>query len=411
MRILTTEELADLKVLPYNIYSEYGEKLFSAGEVLTPGKLLQLKSLNKIYRDDEEIFDAKSENLADIDYINKKATDDINIEDIETEESYINKENTLDSSKKNIDDTQDDEDNLLNNNDSIEDIFQKYTISSQKKEKVVEVFDMYQNQNNLRTNNTINNADLINYQGPINKTAKITPDNQIRIKASFYDAINNMRNRSIKETVDLFLNIRNTILQDIIYSHEDFTYSSQIKLIGEYQKCHALNVAILSGLVAKRMRMSESQVYDIVLAGLLHDIGKIRLDPDLINRHIQTLSKQEKKILQLHTNIGYKILSQEMKLPENIALIALEHHENNDGSGYPIQKSGNMISKESKIVHICNYFDNLSFNRTQYIIKSNKEAVKMMLKLGTKYFAPEALYVFVNMFSYNDTQNFEDMIL
>ena len=116
-------------------------------------------------------------------------------------------------------------------------------------------------------------------------------------------------------------------------------------------------------------------------------------------------------MLQLHTNIGYKMLSQEMKMPENIALIALEHHENNDGSGYPMGKSGDLISKESKIVHVCNYFDNLSFNRTPYLVKNSKDAVRTMLKLGTKFFMPEALYTFINMFSYNDTENFEDMVL
>ena len=47
MKIVSTEELINYKILPYNIYSEFGEKLFAAGEILTPGKLLQLKHINK----------------------------------------------------------------------------------------------------------------------------------------------------------------------------------------------------------------------------------------------------------------------------------------------------------------------------------------------------------------------------
>jgi len=52
MKIVSPEELINYKILPYNIYSEFGEKLFAAGEVLTPGKLLQLKHMSILYRDD-----------------------------------------------------------------------------------------------------------------------------------------------------------------------------------------------------------------------------------------------------------------------------------------------------------------------------------------------------------------------
>ena len=57
MKTITTEELVNYKILPFNLYSEFGEKLFVSGEILTPGKLLQLKHLNVIYRDDEEELD------------------------------------------------------------------------------------------------------------------------------------------------------------------------------------------------------------------------------------------------------------------------------------------------------------------------------------------------------------------
>ena len=57
MKVITTEELINYKILPFAIYSEYGEQIFSAGEILTPGKLLQLKQMSIIYRDDTESLD------------------------------------------------------------------------------------------------------------------------------------------------------------------------------------------------------------------------------------------------------------------------------------------------------------------------------------------------------------------
>ena len=375
MKVVTTEELINYKILPYNVYSEFGEKLFSAGEVLTPGKLLQLKHLTTIFRDDEEQLDIlPDEDEVVKDYIPlKKETDEV---------EYT--KNDLDK------------------------IFEEYSKLAQAKDRVVEHFNMNPNQV-LKSNTIVDEINIMNYKGPINKKAKIDPQNQIKLKAFFHEIISGISKRPYAETTNLFLNIRDKILQDIIYRNDRIIFSSQIKLIGEYEKCHALNVSILSGFIAQKMEMSEAMVSDIVLAGLLHDVGKTRLDPELVKK--QSLSKQEQKDLQMHTLIGYRMVKEDLKLPENIALVALEHHENNDGSGYPMNKSGDFISKESQIVHIANHFDNLTFNRTNHLIKNSKEAVRAMLEAGSKYFMPEPLYKFTHMFSYNDTMNFEDMVL
>lgn len=371
MKVITTEELINYKILPFNIYSEYGEKVFSSGEILTPGKLLQLKQLSIIYRDDESELD-----IAEPD------------EDIEQSGLTVVKQ---EASKEDLD--------LL---------FEEYSKIAKERNKVVEVFDMNPNQI-LKSNTVVDEISIMNYKGPVNKKSKIDPQNQIKLKAFYHETISGLFERPNSETANLFLNIRDKILQDIIYRSNGLVYSSQIKLIGEYQKCHALNVAILAGLIAQKMNLSEAMISDIVLAGLLHDIGKTKINPELVTK--QNLSKQEQQELQYHTSIGYKILKEDLEMPENIALVALEHHENNDGSGYPMNKSGDLISKESQIIHVCNYFDNLCFNRTKTLIKNSKEAIRTMLELGTKFFMPDALYTFIHMYSYNDTTNFEDMVL
>ncbi len=375
MITVTTEELINYKILPFNIYSEFGEKIFSAGENLTPGKLLQLKHLNTLYRDEEE----------SLDIIVDEEDTPIEIPEPKEEDREYTK-------------------------DDLDQLFEEYSkLATTSKERVVESFDMNPNQV-LKSNTVVDEINILNYKGPINKKSKIEPQNQIKLKAFFNETITGMNNRPYAETANLFLNIRDKILQDIIFRNDNVVFSSQIKLIGEYQKCHSLNVAILAGSIARKMEMNESSISDMVLAGLLHDIGKTRLDPDILNKQT-SLSNQEQKILQAHTQIGYRMLKDDLKMPENIALVALEHHENNDGSGYPMNKSGDFISKESQIIHICNHFDNLSFNRTPHLVKNSKDAIRVLLELGTKYFMPEALYTFIHMFSYNDTMNFEDMIL
>ena len=211
------------------------------------------------------------------------------------------------------------------------------------------------------------------------------------------------------EMVGMFANVRDKIVQDIIYDSDDALFCSQIKLLGEYSKCHSLNTAILSGAMAKKMGLSENVIHDVVLAGLLHDIGKTRIPNELLMK--ASLTYQQQKLIQDHTKIGYKIIKIEMNLPENIAKVALDHHEHNDGSGYPNGKSGERINVESRIVSVASYFDDLTFNKTPFKVKNTKEALRVMLGTGTRRFSAEALYTFVHMFSYNDTVNFEEMVL
>lgn len=364
MKEVTPEELINHKILPYNIFSEFGEKLFAAGEVLTPGKLLQLKHMDVLYRDDEII----------------------NVElkvDIEPEKPKVVKVPEKKEAEK--------------------------PIEEEKKPKVfVEVFDMKPTRIQ-RNKLSVDDIDILNYKGPINKKSKIDPQTQLKIKAFYTKILEMMEDKSPMEMVGMFANVRDKIVQDILSESNEIILSSQLKLLGEHNKCHALNTAILSGAVAKKMDLPENAIYDIVLAGLLHDIGKSKIPPELLTKN--NLTSQEQKLIQDHTKTGYKIIKINMELPEHIARVALEHHESNDGSGYPNGKSGDSISSESKIVSVCNYFDNLTSNRTHRQVNNTKDALRVMLELGTQRFSAEALYTFIHMFSYNDVVNFEEMIL
>ena len=353
MKIVSTEELINHKILPYNIYSEFGEKLFAAGEVLTPGKLLQLRHMNLLYRDEETLSPQEKETIL----------------------TETPQENTK---------------SLISTN------------------YVVETFDMKPS-TILKNKLSVDDIDIVSYKGPVNKKAKIDPQTQLKIKAFYNKILEMINDKPHLEMLGMFANIRDKIIQDIISESNEVFLSSQLKLLGEYNRCHALNTAILSGAVAKKMDLSESTIYDVVLAGLLHDIGKNALPPEILAKN--NLTNQEQKFLQNHTKIGYKIMKVKMELPENIARVALDHHENNDGSGYPNGKSGERINIEAQIISVCNYFDNLTSNRTAYKVKNTKEALRVMLKLGTQKFSAEVLYTFIHMFSYNDTENFEEMIL
>lgn len=249
--------------------------------------------------------------------------------------------------------------------------------------------------------------DPTDFETVINKDAYIKMETQVRIKY-FYKRILDLLMQGYYEEGLLKLNSLIGILKTEVYKQVHKSgKGSQIRFLGEYELCHPLNVAIISGLIAQKLEFSTMATDQVILAALLHDIGKLKIDL-VDSQALLTMNEDE---VREHTIIGYKLIREEFELPEEIAKVALEHHENNDGSGYPQGLSSDFISEFSQIVNVANYYDNLAFNRTHIIVANNKEALRSMLEVGTKRFSAKMLYTFIHMFNYDDSKDFNDMVV
>ena len=371
MQLVSINELADQKIFSVDLYNEDGEKLFSAGEIITPGKLMQLRSLDAVYSkvDGEDEKENVKSDAGNTDNLPFQKKDDKSLDSKKQEESLEAEEEEDETFSKDEFSTEEDDD------DDVSDNVLEIEIDEQ----------------------------LFNKQ--INLYSIITPENQIKMKKSFKRAMNDFKRKTSVKKVDLFLKTRDLILETIIPVLDTMIYKSQLKIIGEYDDIHGLNVAIMAAALTIKMKMTESEVNDIVLAALLHDIGKTRIDESILKK--TNLSTQDVNLLNLHTQIGYKILHKDFHLSEPICKVALEHHENNDGSGYPYGISGDLIGLPSQIVNICNFYDNLTSERLNYPVKNTKDALKIILEIGSKNFLSGILYTFINMTNYNDSRPFK----
>ena len=371
MQLVSINELADQKIFSIDLYNEDGEKLFSAGEIITPGKLMQLRSLDAVYSkvDGEDEKENVKSDAGNTDNLPLQKKDDKSLESKKQEESLEAEEEEDETFSKDEFSTEEDDD------DDVSDNVLEIEIDEQ----------------------------LFNKQ--INLYSIITPENQIKMKKSFKRAMNDFKRKTSVKKVDLFLKTRDLILETIIPVLDTMIYKSQLKIIGDYDDIHGLNVAIMAAALTIKMKMTESEVNDIVLAALLHDIGKTRIDESILKK--TNLSTQDVNLLNLHTQIGYKILHKDFHLSEPICKVALEHHENNDGSGYPYGISGDLIGLPSQIVNICNFYDNLTSERLNYPVKNTKDALKIILEIGSKNFLSGILYTFINMTNYNDSRPFK----
>jgi HD-GYP domain-containing protein (c-di-GMP phosphodiesterase class II) len=118
----------------------------------------------------------------------------------------------------------------------------------------------------------------------------------------------------------------------------------------------------LSYELAKRLGMTESEAYEVKVAGLVHDIGKIKLSPYLYDRNSDGLSIEETKYMRLHSKISYEYLK-EYGYSDFILDIVLRHHECFDGSGYPGGLKGESIPLGARIIKLTDEFAALIADR------------------------------------------------
>ncbi len=124
---------------------------------------------------------------------------------------------------------------------------------------------------------------------------------------------------------------------------------------------HSMNVAMICNVFAQWLGMSPDEVKLATACGTLHDIGKLRIDDEIIKKPGK-LTDEEFKTIQSHPIFGYRLL-QNQKISEHIKLSALEHHEKCDGSGYPMHLPGDKIDRFAKLVTIADVYDAMTSNR------------------------------------------------
>ncbi len=125
---------------------------------------------------------------------------------------------------------------------------------------------------------------------------------------------------------------------------------------------HGVLVANLSYELAKRLGVDESYANDIKQAGLIHDIGKLKLSQYLYGRDSRSLSIEEMKYMRMHSKISYDVLKK-YGYPESVMEIVLRHHECYDGSGYPDNMSGENIPLGARILKVADEFAALIADR------------------------------------------------
>jgi HD-GYP domain-containing protein (c-di-GMP phosphodiesterase class II) len=158
---------------------------------------------------------------------------------------------------------------------------------------------------------------------------------------------------------------------------------------------HSTRLAEWAIRVARRLGIPESDLYQIEVAALLHDIGKIGI-PDAILKKEGKLTDEERALMNKHPEYSWSILRMFSGL-EKASLYALHHHESYNGAGYPGGLKGAEIPIGSRIVSVIDAYDAMISNRCYRKGLSHEEAVKRLMGGGGTQFDPNVVQTFIEI--------------
>jgi len=139
-----------------------------------------------------------------------------------------------------------------------------------------------------------------------------------------------------------------------------FLYNLQCH--SQYTFRHSLDVAVIAGILGKWLGSKGKELKDLILAGLLHDVGKLTV-PSAILEKPGALSPEEFAIVRRHSREGYRLVKESGQVSSEVELGILHHHERLDGSGYPAGLIGGAICAQAEVIAIADIYDAMTSDR------------------------------------------------
>lgn len=173
-----------------------------------------------------------------------------------------------------------------------------------------------------------------------------------------------------------------------------------VKSVDEYTYTHSVNVSVYSMLIGKWLNFSDNQLMDIILAGLLHDVGKAKIPLEILNKK-GPLTYDEFEIIKKHALYGYEIVKDHDEISNEVKKAILTHHEKENGKGYPMGLKGDQKNLYAKIITVADVFDAITTVRVYKDKKTPFDAFKELEAVGYDALDPQILMVlFKNLPSY-----------
>lgn len=157
-------------------------------------------------------------------------------------------------------------------------------------------------------------------------------------------------------------NIAKNMVEEIMERGTVSLDMTDLRTYDDYTYAHSVNVAVICCVIGVGMEMSESDLTQLATAALLHDLGKLSIPPEILNKPGR-LTQEEYQIMKSHATLSYELIRERWDIPANVKTAVLYHHENVDGSGYPQGIDASQQSLFIRILHVADVYDALVSKR------------------------------------------------
>ena len=179
--------------------------------------------------------------------------------------------------------------------------------------------------------------------------------------SEFKGQLNDIVEKNAPISVDNMLESTLTLLSTQNNSFGVFDMLHSMRQFDDLTYAHSMNVALICNVFAQWLGLTPEEAKLATACGMLHDIGKLKIDDSIIKKPGK-LTDEEYKIIKSHPALGYKIL-QHQSINEHIKNAALMHHEKCDGTGYPLRLTGEKIDPYARMVAIADVYDAMTSAR------------------------------------------------
>ena len=219
---------------------------------------------------------------------------------------------------------------------------------------------------------------VVSFEDEMGEARKLHKQARFHVESMFDDA-------RMGRTVDTggAKKMVNALVGSIIRNPDALTWMTQLKNKDNYTALHSLNVCVLTLTFGRHLGMEEAALQEIGLGGFMHDIGKLRVPLDVINKPGK-LSMGEFELMKKHPQYGRDLLSRSGGVPSSTIEIAFSHHERAAGQGYPRGIKQEQISQFSRIVAIVDIYDALSSDRVYHKGITVQETMKRLYEWRAK---------------------------
>lgn len=204
-------------------------------------------------------------------------------------------------------------------------------------------------------------------------------------------AIRALKNMDIDAAVD----VAEKIAEEMCDMKEISLNMVSLRAKSDYTYKHSVNVAVYSVIMGIGMGLRKGLLKELAVSALLHDIGKLQIPNRILNKPGK-LTEEEYETIKKHSEYGYELLKTNVMLTSKIRMGVYMHHENVDGTGYPLGLKEHQIYLFAKIIHIADVYDALSTERSYKKALVPNSVIQYLMNQSGTMFQQDMVKVFID---------------